>query len=151
MGTVTRPSSAATPRRAGIEHYLELLREDGGRITAGRRSIVTAFLQAGGHVTAEELAATVQIAHPDIALSTVYRTMETLQELGAVEHVHLGHGAAVYHVSGEGHHHLVCEECGRVVEVPDALFAAFATRIDEEFGFRVEARHFALPGRCDRC
>jgi len=120
-------------------------------LTTPRRVIATAFLDAGGHITVEELTETVQLIHPEIAMSTVYRTMEALEEQGAVEHLHLGHGPAVYHLTDEGHHHLVCQRCGLVVEVPDVRLAAFSEQIREEFGFRIEARHFALPGMCEEC
>ncbi len=137
--------------RIRLERFLEPLSESGGRLTTPRRVIATAFLEAGGHVTVEDLAETVQATHPEIAVSTVYRTMEALEELGAVEHLHLGHGPAVFHLTDEGHHHLVCETCGRVVEVPDAVFAEFSEQIGEQFAFQIEARHFALPGQCSDC
>jgi len=136
---------------ADLQRFLDELREGGGRVTTARRAIATAFLDAGGHVTVDDLASTVQAAHPEIAVSTVYRTMEALEERGLVEHLHLGHGPAVYHRSDELHHHLVCEGCGRVVEVPEETLTRFASEIAERFDFRIEARHFALPGWCATC
>ena len=70
---------------------------------------------------------TVQKADPDIAISTIYRTMEAFEEVGAVEHLHLGHGPAVYHLVDQGHHHLVCDGCGKTIEVPDATVAPSPT------------------------
>ncbi|HEX2062810.1 MAG TPA: transcriptional repressor, partial [Acidimicrobiales bacterium] len=67
------------------------------------------------------------------------------------DHVHLGHGRAVYHLADESHQHLVCESCGVVVEVPDALFAALARRLRSQFGFELRPRHFAVSGRCAAC
>ncbi len=55
--------------------------------------------------------------------STVYRFLDELERLGVVDHVHLGHGPAVYHLASDAHHHLVCDRCGAVEEVPEALFA----------------------------
>ncbi len=136
---------------ARLGRILEMFRERGGRVTAPRRAIITALLDAGGHVTADELASTVQAAHPDVHTSTIYRCLGSLEELDVVDHVHLGHGRAVYHLADETHQHLVCEECGTVVEVPEAVFSSLATSVRKRFGFTVEARHFAVTGRCASC
>ena len=77
--------------------------------------------------------------------------MEAFEEVGAVEHLHLGHGPAVYHLVDQGHHHLVCDGCGKTIEVPDATVDSFAERIHAEYGFTIDARHFAMPGRCSDC
>ena len=103
-----------------VEELLDRLREQGGRITTARRLVVSTLLGATGHVTAEELAAAIQAQHPEVHLSTVYRTLDSLEKLGIVEHTHVGHGPAVYHV-GVTHQHLVCEECGAVIDVPTDL------------------------------
>ena len=134
-----------------LERILTLLRARGGRVTTARRAIIAALLGARSHVTADELAGTVQAAHPDVHLSTIYRCLEALEELEVVEHVHLGHGRAVYHLADETHQHLVCDACGAVVEVPDAVFDALAGRLRKEFGFRVDPGHFARAGRCAAC
>ena len=134
-----------------LEDSLDLLRARGLRVTTARRAVLTALMEAAGHVRAEDLAAAVQERHPDIHLSTVYRALEAFEEMGLVTHVHLGHGPSTYHLSDELHHHAVCEVCGAVVELPDDVLDAVATRVRAEFGFEVDARHFALAGRCAAC
>jgi Fe2+ or Zn2+ uptake regulation protein len=104
--------------RDDAEPILALLRARGGRVTTSRRAILESFLGVGGHVTAEALTTRVQIGQPDVHESTVYRFLDELERLGVVDHVHLGHGPAVYHLASDAHHHLVCEGCGKVVEVP---------------------------------
>lgn len=136
---------------ARLERILEQLRERGGRVTAPRRAIVGAILDAPGHVTAEQLAATVRAQHPDIHNSTVYRCLDTLAELGVVTHVHLGHGPAVYHLVDVLHHHLVCDSCGDVVVVPPSMLGSFQRQIQQTYGFRLDGTHFALAGRCANC
>ena len=137
--------------RDRLETILDLLRRRGGRVTTPRRVIVTALLDAPDHVTADVLAEAVQRNHPDIHRSTVYRTLETLTELGVVEHAHLGHGPAVYHLTDEAHHHLVCTSCGAVIEVAPRLLAGVGRSVEREFGFRLDATHFALGGHCRAC
>jgi Fe2+ or Zn2+ uptake regulation protein len=135
-----------------VERIVDLLRSRGGRVTSARRAIIGALLDASPeHVTADELASAVQRAHPDVHVSTIYRCLDALEELGVVDHVHLGHGRAVYHLADEHHQHLVCSSCGVVVEVPDEVFDDVTARLDAEFGFRLEPGHFAVPGRCRSC
>jgi Fur family transcriptional regulator, ferric uptake regulator len=139
------------PVREQAEPILGLLRARGGRVTTCRRAILETFLGIGGHVTAEALTARVQATQPDVHESTVYRFLDELERLGVVDHVHLGHGPAVYHLASDAHHHLVCDGCGAVEEVPEALFAELRTRLESQFGFALEPRHFAVTGRCKAC
>src|ERR687895_577208 len=104
------------------EAILAALRDQGARMTTARRALISALVDAESHVTADDLAATVQARHPDVHRSTIYRTLDALERLGVIDHVHLGHGRAVYHLADEPHHHLVCEACGAVIEVPDDMF-----------------------------
>jgi Fur family ferric uptake transcriptional regulator len=133
-----------------LERIVALLRERGGRVTTPRRAIVRALVGSDYHVTAEELAERVQAAHPDIHRSTVYRTLDTLTKLGVTDHVHLGHGPAVYHLTDEPHHHLVCDGCGAVIEVPPTVLAGVGRKVRADYGFELDAGHFALAGRCAR-
>lgn len=134
-----------------VERILALLRTRGGRVTTARRAVVVALLAADVHVTADDVAATVQAQHPDVHLSTVYRTLDALERLGVVDHVHLGHGRAVYHLADDDHHHLVCEECGAVIEVPESLFGDLGDTVRRRYGFALRAKHFAVLGRCRAC
>ena len=137
---------------ARLDEILSLLRSRGGRVTPARRALVGALLDATGeHTTADDLAELVQAVHPDVHRSTIYRTLADLERLGVVDHVHLGHGRAVYHLAGEAHHHLVCEECGEVVEVPAGVFEPLARRLRTDHGFVLDAGHFAVTGRCWAC
>jgi Fur family ferric uptake transcriptional regulator len=134
-----------------LEQVLDRLRERGARVTRPRRAIIGALLDAHHHVTAEALVDAVQAAEPDIHRSTVYRTLETLTELDVVNHVHLGHGPAVYHLADEAHHHLVCDDCGAVIELPANAFDSLGRRVERDYGFRIDAHHFAIGGHCRNC
>lgn len=130
---------------------LDALRSRGERITIARRALLTALAEADDHRSAEELAAEVARAHPEIHRATIYRTLERLRRLGVVEHTHLGHGPAVYHLSDQVHQHLVCEECGAVTEVPPEVFHPVERTLLRDYGFAVTSRHFAVVGRCRSC
>jgi Fe2+ or Zn2+ uptake regulation protein len=135
----------------GVDDVLGLIRSSGGRVTSARRAILQALIDHPGHATAEEITAAVQARQPDVHESTVYRFLEELERLGVVDHAHLGHGAAVYHFADDAHHHLVCERCGAVVEVPDRMLAPLRKRLRDDYGFDLRPRHFAVVGRCRAC
>lgn len=136
-----------------VDTILEKFRTNGGRVTTARREIVSVVV--GGtehqHLTADEIGRRVQDAHPEIALSTVYRSLDALAELGVLEHVHMGHGPAVYHLTHERHVHLACRGCGAVVELDDGALDDLADRIERTTGFAIEPSHFAINGRCRSC
>ncbi|HEX2701010.1 MAG TPA: Fur family transcriptional regulator [Acidimicrobiales bacterium] len=135
----------------GLDNLLGVLRDNRVRITVARRAILESLVELGPHVTAEELAGHVQARYPEVHESTVYRTLDRLSALGVVEHVHLGHGRAVFHVPDGGHQHLHCDACGVVVEAPDELFADLVRTVQERYGFELDLDHFALGGRCGQC
>ena len=111
------------------------LRQQGVRITSARRAVIAALVRTDGHVTAEDIATAVQLDNPEIHLSTVYRTLESLEELGVVDHVHLGHGSAVYHLAANRHQHLVCENCKKVIHLPHGVVDKLARDIDTRYHF----------------
>jgi Fur family transcriptional regulator, ferric uptake regulator len=133
------------------EELLSALVASGGRRTASRQAIVECLVEADGHVTADEVAAEVQRRFPSVNISTVYRTLDALEELGLVDHVHLGHGRAVYHLSDTDHQHLVCERCESVEEIPASKLRSLIRAIERDHGFEVDARHFAIVGVCRDC
>lgn len=134
-----------------LEQVLALLRSTGGRVTSARRAILRALLDHHGHPTAEQLTVEVQSRQPDVHESTVYRFLDELERLGVIDHVHLGHGPAVYHFADDPHHHLVCEGCGLVVEIPVKTVEELQGLVRRDLQFEMALRHFALPGRCTAC
>src|SRR5277367_4587959 len=104
-----KPSGTA----AAAEGIVAKLRASGGRITATRRATIEVLLAGGDHrhLSAEDVAAEVRARLPDVAESTIYRTLAALEELGVVTHVHLGHGPSTFHLADQAHRHLVCRHC----------------------------------------
>jgi Fur family ferric uptake transcriptional regulator len=136
-------------------HALDLLRAEGRRVTTARRTIIELLgaadehLTSDDHLTADDIAQRVHFAHPEIHVSTVYRTLESLEAWGLVEHVHRGHGASFFHLAAS-HPHVVCEECGRVFDVPAYEFSALVARVREAYGFELDIAHNALMGTCSQ-
>lgn len=127
------------------------LRTEGLRVTAPRRAICEALARDHEkHLTANMLhAAAEQRLGSGIDISTVYRTIEALEQVGVIHHVHLGHGASVLHVSDHNeHHHLVCEVCGRTVDLSIDELQGLSQTFSERHDFILDSVHFALIGRC---
>ena len=135
-----------------LETLVGRLRARGVRVTSARKALLAALVDADDHhLSAQDLSAAVQRAIPEVHLSTIYRSLDSLEELGLVDHVHFGHGRAIYHLADEPHQHLLCEVCGAVVEVPDDVFAELASTLRRAYGFAIRPHHFAVIGRCRRC
>lgn len=110
------------------------------------------MLEMPDHFTPADLASAVHRNHPEIAESTIYRFLDTLSELDLVEHGHLAHGAAVYHVHPVPEHvHLVCNHCNQIIEAPLEEFDALTEGLRARFGFTPRPHHFALEGVCHSC
>jgi Fur family ferric uptake transcriptional regulator len=122
------------------------LREKGLRLTPQRELVLQAVRELG-HATPEEVAEKVRTSHPGINLSTVYRNLETLENVGLVLHTHLGHGGATYHAAEElTHLHLVCSVCGSIGDAPN-----FVNTLSDDYGFKTDVTHFAIYGTCQKC
>ena len=127
------------------------LRAKGYRLTPQRQLVLEAVVTLG-HATPDEIAERVRRTASGVNISTVYRTLELLEELGLVTHTHLGHGAPTYHAADDADHlHLVCRECGGIEEVPTRILDDSVGRIATEHGFAVDASHFAIFGTCAEC
>ena len=128
-------------------HILEKIRARGERITTPRRAVIELLAATHEHLTVDDIASRLHAAHPSIAPSTVYRTLEALQEWGMVEKIHRGQGATFFHLA-KTHQHLVCEVCGAVRDIPPTELADLARRLLDEYGFVLRPSRFALLGRC---
>ena len=127
------------------------LRARGYRLTPQRQLVLEA-VGTLGHATPDEIVTEVRRTAAAVNISTVYRTLELLEELGLVQHTHLGHGAPTYSVKGDDDHvHLVCRECGQVEEAPRAVLGDVSERLLASQGFRLDVGHFALFGTCAAC
>ncbi|HET9516241.1 MAG TPA: Fur family transcriptional regulator [Actinoplanes sp.] len=129
----------------------DLLRERGLRLTPQRQLILEAVYELG-HATPEQIHHTVRERVAGVNITTVYRTLELLEELALVTHTHLSHGSPTYHAAGEHQHvHLVCRSCGSIIEVDPAVLEPVTDRLLQQRGFRVDVGHVALFGSCADC
>ena len=130
-----------------FDEAVELVRQGGGRITKARRILLEDLFNHGGRTTAEQLAE----RHRDIDTATVYRSLSHFEEVGVVEHVHLGHGPAAYRWAGVRTVAAVCESCGAVTDIPADELDDLAERLEAKYGLQLSLGHFALSVRCPAC
>ena len=134
-----------------MSDFAERLRSSGKRLTPQRELILRAVDRLG-HATPDEVLAEVRKQSSAVNISTVYRTLEVLEELGLVRHAHLSDRAPTYHsVTDHEHFHLVCRNCGRVVSVGPDVLQPLADRLRDEENFVVDIGHLTVFGRCDEC
>jgi Fur family ferric uptake transcriptional regulator len=127
------------------------LRRGGYRITPQRQLVLESVVRLG-HGTPEAILTEVQRTASGVNLSTVYRNLEVLEEVGLVTHTHIGHGAPTYHSVGEHVHiHLVCDRCGTVESIDAAEADAFLDHLRARSGFVTDVSHVALHGSCRGC
>ena len=127
------------------------LRASGHRLTP-QRELVLAAVETLGHATPDEIFAEVRTRSEAINLSTVYRTLELLDDLGLIRHAHLTDRAPTYHsATGHEHSHLVCRGCGEVISVGRTVMEAALAPLAAERGFEPDYGHLSVFGRCARC
>jgi Fur family transcriptional regulator, ferric uptake regulator len=151
MGTETGTAHTHIESALPVPALQSRLREGGYRLTAQRQLVLEAVAKLG-HATPEDICAEVQGTARAVNISTIYRNLELLEELGLIAHAHLNHGAPTYHATTEEPHvHLVCSRCDAVESVATDLVDGVVTRLGNERGFQVDVRHVTFTGLCRDC
>jgi len=128
------------------------LSDQGYRLTPQRMMILSAIENSDDHISAEEIYAQVVTKYPYVNISTVYRTLELIKELGLVTETNLGEGRVRYHPADKGrHHHLVCQECGTIIDLNESVLSSLKSALLKEYKFNADLRHLAIFGRCAKC
>ena len=128
------------------------LTEQGYRLTPQRMMVLAAIEDSDDHISAEEIYAQVITKYPHVNISTVYRTLELLKRLGLVTETDLGGGRVRYHPADKGHHHhLVCQECGEIIDLDESVMSSLKSTLLREYQFSADLRHLAIFGRCAKC
>ncbi len=135
------------------EVFFKRLREHGFRLTPQREMVLSVLHEIEGFATADEIYERVSGISSSVDISTVYRTLELLQDFHLVASVEPGDGQRRYELLGlHGQHfHLVCLSCGKIIGVEPEALEAFAGRIREAYGFEIDLEHLSVPGLCEAC
>jgi Fur family transcriptional regulator, ferric uptake regulator len=149
---MTVSHSTPTLEFDGPETVLNALRSRGLRVSTARRVVIGTLFDAQRPVGAEEIAAGLDGRRPQLDLASVYRNLETLEQLGIVRHLHVGHRPGRYALTGSGEReYLACERCAELVEVDSRELDDARSEIRERFGYEVRFTHFPIVGTCPDC
>ncbi len=133
-----------------IEHEL---RKHNYKVTPQRRVIIGAILDTHEHLTPAAIHERVQREYPSIGLVTIYRTLEILTELDLICETHAGGSCRSYlmHRLSEHHHHLICSDCGKVIDFTDCELEKLEQRLTAENKFKISGHLLEFVGQCRKC
>jgi Fur family transcriptional regulator, ferric uptake regulator len=135
---------------ASVDAAAAAVRRRGLRLSSARRLVLEALFAADCPVTADEIAGGLGGRVPRSDLASVYRNLETLEQLGLVHHVHAGHGAGLYALA-RGREYLLCERCGELHAVPPEALEPVRRALRESLGYEARFTHFPLVALCENC
>jgi Fur family ferric uptake transcriptional regulator len=136
------------------ERTHDALRDAGYRVGAARRAVVSVLARRDCCLTVPEIVDALGAQGRTVGIASVYRVVDLLAERQLVQKIDLGDGRARYEraeLADEHHHHLVCNECGRVEPFADESLEAALRRVEEDTGFAVASHDVLLRGACDDC
>jgi Fur family transcriptional regulator, ferric uptake regulator len=155
MVVFVTPREAVAPTESSwSEHAEAALRRAGHRSSGPRTAVIETLARYGCVLTAREIAGRLRDEGRDIGPATVYRSLDLLEGLGLLHRLDTGEGPARYepaHPSGEHHHHLICNRCGRVSAFEDVGLERSVQRMARRLSWRVEGHEVALRGTCVAC
>ena len=149
---MTAPHETRPLAPASVPAAITTLRVRGLRVSAARRLVLEALFAADTPVTADAIADGLNGRFPSSDLASVYRNLDTLEEIGMVHHFHVAHGAGLYALSGRHQAgYVACERCGAHRPLDHATVAQVAAVLREACGYEPELVHFPIVGRCPEC
>jgi Fe2+ or Zn2+ uptake regulation protein len=128
------------------------LSQQGYKLTRQRKAVVEVVAQANARLSAAEVFAKAQRVCPDLGLTTVYRTLEILEQMGTIRRVHLDDSCEGFALASAEHgHHLICSSCQATIEFEDCNLNSLLKRVAAQTGFTIEQHWLELVGICPQC
>ena len=152
MAGIVAKSGAENSKGDFKSPWRSYLRKKGFKTTQQREAIVDAFLRSSGHVALDDLLARARRTHPGVGLATVYRTVKLLEEAGLAASRQFQSGHTLYEVAqGRAHHdHLICQQCGYIVEFESDEIERLQISAARRMGFNVLRHRHELFGLCEK-
>jgi len=149
----THPRDARDPHDQAKARVAAHLARAGLKHSRARDVVIEVFLATRGHVSVEELTASVRDRAPTVGYTTVYRALKLLTDCGLAAPRHFGDGQTRYEPIREGthHDHMICTSCGDIFEFEDDRLEALQAQIAQRHGFQLTHHRMELYGRCTRC
>lgn len=133
------------------ERLVERLQRAGYKLTPPRQAVLQVMEQSDAHLSYAEVLARGQAIYPNLGRATVYRTLDVLTELGIVRPIYLGERGTCFTRAGGGHHHLICSECGEIIEFEECTVEELEQDLARRLNFQIQGHLLEFYGLCDRC
>ena len=130
---------------------LEVMRAKGLKLTPQRRLIIDIIHDAHTHLTGEDIIKYVKIRMPGVNKSTIYRTLDILEQAGCVFKSESDDHFIYHHAEDGHHHHMICGKCGKTIECDEDVFRPIESSLLEKYGFSVDFKHVVMSGICEEC
>lgn len=143
-----------TEIRTWSDHALERLREAGYRRGGARLAVIELLDEQSCALSALEIEDRLRNSGQSIGRASIYRALDQLEELELVHRVEVNKGIASYEPAdpaGRHHHHIVCDDCGKVVPFEDPLLEQALNAVERESGFKISGHEVTLRGQCQTC
>lgn len=127
------------------------LRELGFRVTPQRRVILHILRHANQHLTPAQIYQQAQENLPGLTETTVYRTLEFLAQTGLAQAAFGSSGRRAYEISDHHHHHLICRQCGKEIEISHVKLESLCTELEASTDFKLSQNHITIFGICPNC
>jgi len=128
------------------------LHEHQRKLTRPRQAVLDTLVEAGRHLTPLDVYRRAKLRYPALGLTTVYRTLDLLVEIGYIQRVHLDDGCHSYAARAGGHgHQLICARCGRAEEFADCDLEPLIRALQGRTGYTIDVHMLELVGRCPAC
>jgi len=138
--------------RFSVKKIATILRQQGYKFTPQRRVVIQTIASSQAHLTPAAIYEKVHQQHPNIGLVTIYRTLDILSKLGLICELHAGGSCRSYTTSASGHHHhLICSNCGKVIDFSGYDLSELEQRLSLETGFEIEDHLLEFIGLCQAC
>ena len=137
-----------------LERFKRVLRDNGLKYTKQREVLLQTLYNNSEHFTPEQLYLHIKERHPglDVGIATVYRSLNLLEESGMVTSISFGAQGKKFELANKPHHdHMICRQCGVIVEFEDQIIEKRQLAIAKEHGFKLTGHIMQLYGVCSEC
>lgn len=134
-----------------LEQAIDTLKESGVRITPQRHAVLDYLLNSKGHPTADEIYKALEGKFPNMSVATVYNNLRVLKEIGLVRELTYGDSSSRFDCDTTEHYHIICEECGKIVDFYYPTLDEVESLAEQVTGFEVSHHRMELYGTCEDC
>ncbi|WP_425412245.1 peroxide-responsive transcriptional repressor PerR [Melghirimyces thermohalophilus] len=134
-----------------LNQAIETLKKTGVRMTPQRYAILEFLLTSMGHPTADEIYRALEEKFPNMSVATIYNNLRVFKEAGLVRELTYGDSSSRFDANMDSHYHIICRECGKIVDFEYPSLINVEEEAARKTGFRVETHRMEIYGICNTC